>query len=132
MERAIEVYTSLGSGSGSNGEDLKAPGFPRNIQQETSALFLPVSSHYYCCCLVAKSCPSLCDPMDCSPQGCSVHGISQASILEWVAFSFSRGSSLPRDQTQVNCLVGGFFSTEPSWKPPFHIYSSHIRYHHSF
>ena len=130
MERAIEVYTSLGSGS--NGEDLKAPGFPRNIQQETSALFLPVSSHYYCCCLVAKSCPRLCDPMDCSPQGCSVHGISQASILEWVAFFFSRGSSLPRDQTQVNCLPGGFFSTEPSWKPPFHIYSSYIRYHPSF
>ena len=47
----------------------------------------------YICCLVAQSCPTLCDPMDCSPPGFSVHGISQARILEWVAISFSRGSS---------------------------------------
>ena len=48
-------------------------------------------------CLVAQSCPTLCDPMDCSPPGSSVHGILQARILEWVAFPFSRGSSQPRD-----------------------------------
>ena len=47
--------------------------------------------------LVTPSCPTLCDPMDCSPPGSSVHGISQARVLEWVAISFSRGSSLPRD-----------------------------------
>ena len=41
--------------------------------------------------------------MDCSPPGCSVHGISQARLLEWVAISFSRGSSGPRDQTHVSC-----------------------------
>ena len=46
---------------------------------------------------VAQSCPTLCDPMDCSPPGSSVHGIFQARILEWVAISFSRGSSPPRD-----------------------------------
>ena len=40
-----------------------------------------------------RSCPSLCHPMDGSPQGSSVHGILQARILEWVAISFSRGSS---------------------------------------
>ena len=45
---------------------------------------------------VAQSCPTLCDPMDCNPPGSSVHGISQARILEWVASSFSRGSSQPR------------------------------------
>ena len=45
------------------------------------------------CCSVAKLCPTLCDPMDCSLPGSSVHGISQARILEWVALSFSRGSS---------------------------------------
>ena len=45
------------------------------------------------CVLVAQSCPTLCDPMDCSPPGSSVHGILQARILEWVAISFSRGSS---------------------------------------
>ena len=70
-------------------------------------------------CLVAQLCPTLCDPMDCSPPGSSVHGILQARILEWVAISFSRGSSSPRDQTQVSCvscIEGGFFTTEPLGK----------------
>ena len=57
-----------------------------------------------CCCLVAKLCPSVCDPMDCRPPGSSVHGISQARILEWVTMSFSRGSSWPRDGTHVFCI----------------------------
>ena len=52
----------------------------------------------------------LCDPMDCSPLGSSVHGILQARILEWVAISFSRGSSRPRDQTQVSCIAGRCFN----------------------
>ena len=47
---------------------------------------------------VAQSCPILCDPMDCSLSASSVHGIFQARILEWVAISFSRGSSRPRDE----------------------------------
>ena len=51
--------------------------------------------------LVTQSCPTLCDPMNCSPPGSSVHGIFRARILEWVAISFSRGTSRPRDQTQV-------------------------------
>ena len=46
-----------------------------------------------CCSLDPKSCLTLCDPTDCSPPGSSVHGILQARILEWVAISFSRGSS---------------------------------------
>ena len=50
-------------------------------------------------CLVAQSCPTLCNPMDCSTPGSSVHGILQARILERVAISHSRGSSQPRDQT---------------------------------
>ena len=45
-----------------------------------------------------------CDPMGCSPQGSSLHGILQARKLEWVAISFSRGSSWPRDWTQVSCV----------------------------
>ena len=40
-----------------------------------------------------------------------VHGILQARILEWVAFPFSRGSSQPRDRTQVSCITGGFFTS---------------------
>ena len=43
----------------------------------------------------------------------TVHGIFQARILEWVTFSLSRGSSQPRDQTQVSCIVGRFFAAEP-------------------
>ena len=42
---------------------------------------------------VAQSCPTLCDPMDCSLSDSSVHGIFQAIVLEWIAISFSRGSS---------------------------------------
>ena len=56
------------------------------------------------CCLFRCSVVSLCDPMDCSPPGSAVHGIFQASILEWVAISFSRKSSWARDWTQVSCF----------------------------
>ena len=50
--------------------------------------------------------PTLCDPMD-----YTVHGIIQARMLEWVAFPFSRGSSQPRDRTQVSHIAGGFFTS---------------------
>ena len=59
---------------------------------------------------VAQSCPTLCDPMDCSPPGSSVHGILQARVLEWVAISFSRGSSWLRDWTQVSHIAGRRFN----------------------
>ena len=52
--------------------------------------------------------------MDCSPPGSSVLGIFQARILEWAAISFSRGSSWPRDQTQVSCIAGRFFTIHVS------------------
>ena len=45
-----------------------------------------------------------CNPMDCSPLGSTVHGTSQARTLEWVAISFSRGSSWLRDRTHVSCI----------------------------
>ena len=67
--------------------------------------------------LFAQSCPTVCNPMDCSPPGSSVHGVLQARILEWVAIPFSRGSSQPRDRTQVSCTAGRFFTTEPPGKP---------------
>ena len=59
---------------------------------------------------VAQSCPTLCDPMDCSLPGSSVHGILQARVLEWVAISFSRGSSRPRDRTGVSRIPGRRFN----------------------
>ena len=55
--------------------------------------------------------------MNYSPPGSSVHRISQARILEWVAISFSRGSSWPRNQTHVSFTAGRFFTTEPPHKP---------------
>ena len=55
-------------------------------------------------CSVAQLCLALCDPMDCSPQGSSVLGIFQARILKWVAISSFRGSSPPRDRSQVSCV----------------------------
>ena len=82
---------------------------------------------------VARSCPTLCDPVDCSLPGFSVHGILQARILEWVTISSSRGSSRPRDRTQVSHIGGrrfnlwatreakltlyqGLSHTSPTWK----------------
>ena len=60
--------------------------------------------------LVAQSCLTLCNPMDCSLPGSSIHGIFQARILEWVTIPFSRGTSQPRDWTQISCIVGRFFT----------------------
>ena len=59
---------------------------------------------------VAQLCPTLCDPIDCSLPGFSLHGILQARVLEWVPISFSRGSSQPRDQTQVSGTAGRLFT----------------------
>ena len=60
--------------------------------------------------LITQMCPTLCDPMDCSPPGSSVHGTFQARILEWIAISFSRGSSQPKDWTPVSCIAGRIFT----------------------
>ena len=60
--------------------------------------------------LVSQSCPTSCDPMHCRLPGSSVHEILQARILEWVAISFSRGSSHPRDRTWVSCIAGRCFT----------------------
>ena len=54
--------------------------------------------------------PTVCSPMDCSPPGSSIHRILQARILEWVAIRFSRGSSRPRDRTQVSHIVSRHFT----------------------
>ena len=61
--------------------------------------------------LVAQLCLTLCDPVDGSPPGSSIHGLLQAGILEWVAISFSRGSSRFRDCTWVFCIAGRRFTT---------------------
>ena len=67
-------------------------------------------------CIVAKLCPTLCDPMDGSPPGSSVHGILQARILEWVAISFSRGSSNLGIEHGSPALQADALSSEPPGK----------------
>ena len=79
-----------------------------NLPKETKDLY---AENY--ACMHAKSlqsCDTLCDPTDCSPPGSSIRGILQARILEWVAIPFFRGSSRPRDQTQVSHIVSRRFT----------------------
>ena len=61
-------------------------------------------------CFVAQLCPTRCNHVDCSPPGSSIHGILYARILKWVAMPSSRGSSQPKDRTQVSYIAGGFFT----------------------
>ena len=60
-----------------------------------------------CARSVAHSCPTLCDLLDCNPPDPSVHRISQATVLEWVTISSSRGSSRARDRNCVSCIGRG-------------------------
>ena len=64
---------------------------------------------------IAQLCPTLCDPVDCSLPGSSVNGIFQARVLEWVAVSFSKGSSLPRDWTWVSALKADAYRLRHFW-----------------
>ena len=68
---------------------------------------------------VTQLCPALCDTMD-----CTVLGILQARTLEWVAYTFSSGSSHPRNWTRLSCLAGRFFTNLAIRETPLHIFSS--------
>ena len=77
------------------------------------------NQHTYVCAKLLRLYSTLCNPMDCSPPGSSFHGILQASILEWLPCSSSRGSSQPRNQTVVltsPALAGKFFTTRATWE----------------
>ena len=107
-----------------NNSDMNTSKFNRllNLFPLRSPFYTPLAvlaagvhhSAMACHCAVTKSGPAqgyvptpgrlFCDPMDCSPPGFSLRGTSQARILEWVAVSFSRGSSQARDQTCVSCF----------------------------
>jgi len=63
---------------------------------------------------VTQSCPTLCDPRDCSLPG----KILQARLLEWAAISFSRGSSQPRDRTQVSHIADRRFTIATTREAP--------------
>ena len=77
--------------------------------------------------LITQPCLTLCNPVDCSPPGSSVHGILQARILEWVAIPFPRGSFWPRNQGQVSCTAGRFFTVWATREAPWAIWRRHIQ-----
>ena len=80
-------------------QDLEYPG-----EHDTEGPFLSLS--LFSCSVVSDSC----NPMGCSLPGSSVHAILQARIGEWLAISFSRGSSQPRNRTWVSCIASRFFT----------------------
>ena len=78
--------------------------------------------------LVTQLCPTFCNSMDRSPANSSVHAIFLEWVLEWVAISFSGGSSWPRDQTCICCTTGRLFTTKPSGKLTSNEIQSQIKY----
>ena len=80
-------------------------------------------SHWTNNVLAVQLCPTL-GLHDCSPPRSSVREILQARVLEWVAISYSRGSSQLRDQTRVSCIAGRFFTI---WA----IREAHLDYTHT-
>ena len=85
--------------------------------QTRKKIYLPLRCACVCVCSIAKSCPTLCDPVDSSPPNFSVHEILQARILQGVVISSSRRSSQSRDWTRISCIAGRFFPAEPPGKP---------------
>ena len=96
---------------------------PNSLMSSSSFLVVSLGfSVYEWVSEVAQLCLTLCDPMDCSLPGSSVHGIFQARVLDWVAISFSRGSSQPRDRTRVSCIAGRCFTIWAT-REAFSVYS---------
>ena len=81
---------------------IKGAGFPVHLEGQPSMMALGSAQSESESCSVVDT---LCNPMD-----WRVPGILQATILEWVAIPFSRGSSQPRNRTRVSCIAGGFFT----------------------
>ena len=92
-----------------------------HLPKSFSFPILHSGNHSWSCCLLVQhivgnnimynmhakslqSCLTLCDPMDCSQPDSCVHGILWVRILEWIAISYSRGSSQPKDWTHVSCV----------------------------
>ena len=74
---------------------------------------------------VTQSCPTFCNPLDYSSPCSSVHGIFQARVLEWVAISFSRGASRPRDRPRSPALQADTLPSEPPGKPHYLFFLGH-------
>ena len=95
-----------------------------NKSDETNTIWLSLMCVCVCVCvcvLVVQSYSTLCESIDYNLPGSSVHGILQARILEWVAMPFSRGSSQPRDRTQVSHIAGRFFIIWATREAEYHL-----------
>ena len=103
--------------------NCSTPGLPVHHQ-------LPEFTQTQCMCKVKSEVAHSLRPVDCSPPSSSVHGILQGRILEWVAISFSRGSSRPRDRTQVSHIAGRCFNlcTTREAKPPIETQNFRCKY----
>ena len=91
---------------------------PYTVQSDLTYYF-ELSDHYFrkvCCCLVTKSCPILCDPMNCSSLGSSVWNSPRQDYWSGLPFLFSR-SSWSRDWTHISFIPGRFFTSETPGKP---------------
>ena len=109
--RARQSPSRVGGCRGSALEPVhQCPHEKPHKQHSTCILLTPQTYWWWFGCWVMSD---SCDPMGCSLPGSSVHGILQARILEWVAISFSWGSSRPGNQTRVSCIVGRFFTNWP-------------------
>ena len=99
VQSAPAAMTFFGSGFlGKDGRDRGCPSWgSRSTGRRNSNRKMTLQLIDSIACLAAPSCPILCDPLDCRMPGSSVHGILQARISDWVAISFSRGSSRPRE-----------------------------------
>ena len=88
-------------------------GFQRQYGNPRLRLTLDILGLLFSCWVVSDSC----NLMDFSPPGSFIRGVLQARILEWVAISFSTGSSSPWDKTCISCLADRFFTSERPGKP---------------
>ena len=93
---------------------LQIPRLGHQVPWAGSPLSFSVTLHV---CAWSLSHVQLFNPMDCHPPGPSVHGIFQARILEWVAISFSRGSSPPGTEPESPALKANSLPSEPPGKP---------------
>ena len=80
---------------------------------------------------VAQSCPTLCDPMDYSLPGFSIHRIFQARVLEWVAISFTRGSTWHKDQIWVSRIAGRGVTLRATMSSHMHSQFSSVQFSRS-
>ena len=87
---------------------------PLTARRSNQSILKEINPEYSLKVKVIQSCLTLWDPMD-----YTIYGILQARMLEWVAFPFCRGSSQPRDRTQVSCIAGRFFTSWATREAPF-------------